>query len=137
MRILLLGSGGREHAFAWKISQSKQVEKLFIAPGNAGTENAGINIPISETDFDGLKRFALDEKIDMVVVGPEKPLVEGVVDFFANDDELKSIPVIGPDKKGAMLEGSKQFSKNFMQKHNIGTRALAMALSTIAVQLSR
>lgn len=132
MRILLLGSGGREHAFAWKISQSKQVEKLFIAPGNAGTENAGINIPISETDFDGLKRFALDEKIDMVVVGPEKPLVEGVVDFFANDDELKSIPVIGPDKKGAMLEGSKQFSKNFMQKHNIPTaRYLSVTQSNL------
>ncbi|MBO7315715.1 MAG: phosphoribosylamine--glycine ligase [Paludibacteraceae bacterium] len=132
MRILLLGSGGREHAFAWKISQSKQVEKLFIAPGNAGTENAGINIPISETDFDGLKRFTLDEKIDMVVVGPEKPLVEGVVDFFANDDELKSIPVIGPDKKGAMLEGSKQFSKNFMQKHNIPTaRYLSVTQSNL------
>ena len=121
MRILLLGSGGREHAFAWKISKSSQVEKLFIAPGNAGTESVGVNLAIAENDFEGLKQFALAEKIDMVVVGPEKPLVEGVVDFFSNDEELRHIPVIGPDKQGAMLEGSKQFSKNFMMKHGIPT----------------
>lgn len=121
MKILLLGSGGREHAFAWKISKSSQVEKLFIAPGNAGTESVGVNLAIAENDFEGLKQFALAEKIDMVVVGPEKPLVEGVVDFFSNDEELRHIPVIGPDKQGAMLEGSKQFSKNFMMKHGIPT----------------
>lgn len=121
MKILLLGSGGREHAFAWKISQSSQVEKLFIAPGNAGTEKVGTNLAIAENDFENLKKVVLAENIDMVVVGPEKPLVEGVVDFFANDVDLKNIPVIGPDKQGAMLEGSKQFSKNFMVKHNIPT----------------
>lgn len=121
MKILLLGSGGREHAFAWKISQSSQVEKLFIAPGNAGTEKVGTNLAIAENDFENLKKVVLTENIDMVVVGPEKPLVEGVVDFFANDVDLKNIPVIGPDKQGAMLEGSKQFSKNFMVKHNIPT----------------
>lgn len=121
MKILLLGSGGREHAFAWKISQSSQVEKLFIAPGNAGTEKVGTNLAIAENDFDNLKKVVLSENIDMVVVGPEKPLVEGVVDFFANDADLKNIPVIGPDKQGAMLEGSKQFSKNFMVKHSIPT----------------
>lgn len=121
MKILLLGSGGREHAFAWKISKSSQVEKLFIAPGNAGTESVGVNLAIAENDFEGLKQFALAEKIDMVVVGPEKPLVEGVVDFFSNDEELRHIPVIGPDRQGAMLEGSKQFSKNFMMKHGIPT----------------
>ncbi len=121
MKILLLGSGGREHAFAWKISKSSQVEKLFIAPGNAGTESVGVNPAIAEHHFEGLKQFALAEKIDMVVVGPEKPLVEGVVDFFSNDEELRHIPVIGPDKQGAMLEGSKQFSKNFMMKHGIPT----------------
>ena len=121
MKILLLGSGGREHAFAWKISKSSQVEKLFIAPGNVGTESVGVNLAIAENDFEGLKQFALAEKIDMVVVGPEKPLVEGVVDFFSNDEELRHIPVIGPDKQGAMLEGSKQFSKNFMMKHGIPT----------------
>lgn len=121
MKILLLGSGGREHAFAWKISQSSQVEKLFIAPGNAGTEKVGTNLAIAENDFENLKKVVLTENIDMVVVGPEKPLVEGVVDFFANNVDLKNIPVIGPDKQGAMLEGSKQFSKNFMVKHNIPT----------------
>ena len=123
MKILLLGSGGREHALAWKIAQSPKIEKLFIAPGNAGTTNAGENVDIKADDFESIKKFCLDEQIDMVVVGPEDPLVKGVYDFFKNDEQLKSIPVIGPSKQGAVLEGSKDFAKSFMSRHNIPTAA--------------
>ncbi|HKR07473.1 MAG TPA: phosphoribosylamine--glycine ligase [Bacteroidia bacterium] len=121
MNILLLGSGGREHALAWKISQSKHCDKLFVAPGNAGTARCGTNIPLSATDFEGVRKFVLENKIEMVVVGPEDPLVKGIHDFFLSDNELKKIPVIGPRKDGAQLEGSKDFSKQFMVRHNIPT----------------
>ena len=121
MRILLLGSGGREHALAWKIAQSKKVEKLFIAPGNAGTGNCGENVAIGVNDFDKLKDFALDNKVDMVVVGPEDPLVNGIYDAFKTDGRTNGIPVIGPSKQGAVLEGSKDFAKAFMARHNIPT----------------
>ncbi len=121
MNILILGSGGREHAFAWKLSQSKKLNKLFIAPGNAGTAACGININIAVDDFEGIKNCVLENDISMVVVGPEVPLVLGVHDFFLNDDVLKNIPVIGPQKDGAQLEGSKDFSKQFMEKNNIPT----------------
>lgn len=121
MKILLLGGGGREHALAWKIAQSEKVEKLFIAPGNAGTVNVGENIAIKADDFDKLKDFAVENAIDMVVVGPEDPLVKGIYDEFKNDERTSGIPVIGPSKKGAVLEGSKDFAKNFMQRHNIPT----------------
>lgn len=123
MRILLLGSGGREHALAWKISQSSKVEKLYIAPGNAGTASVGENVNIKVNDFQGIKDFCLDKQISMVVVGPEDPLVNGIYDFFKAEELLKSIPVIGPSKKGAVLEGSKDFAKGFMQRHNIPTAA--------------
>lgn len=123
MRILLLGSGGREHALAWKISQSSKVEKLYIAPGNAGTANVGENVDIKANDFEGIKSFCLDKQIQMVVVGPEDPLVKGIYDFFKEDELLKSIPVIGPSKQGAVLEGSKDFAKAFMQRHSIPTAA--------------
>ena len=121
MTILLLGSGGREHAFAWKMLQSPLCTKLFVAPGNAGTESIATNVNLKITDFDAIKAFALSEKIEMVVVGPEDPLVKGIFDFFQNDSDLKHIPVIGPSKKGAQLEGSKEFAKEFLVKHNIPT----------------
>ena len=121
MKILLLGSGGREHALAWKIAQSDKCEKLFIAPGNAGTSNVGENVPIGVNEFDKLKDFVVDNGINMVVVGPEDPLVKGIYDEFLNDERTKNIPVIGPSKKGAVLEGSKDFAKGFMQRHNIPT----------------
>lgn len=121
MKILLLGSGGREHALAWKIAQSKKVEKLFIAPGNAGTALTGENIDIKADDFEALKQFCLDNNVDMVVVGPEDPLVKGIYDDFKADARTKDIPVIGPSKQGAVLEGSKDFAKGFMQRHNIPT----------------
>ncbi len=121
MKILLLGSGGREHALAWKIAQSKKVEKLFIAPGNAGTALTGENIDIKADDFEALKQFCLDKNVDMVVVGPEDPLVKGIYDDFKADARTKDIPVIGPSKQGAVLEGSKDFAKGFMQRHNIPT----------------
>lgn len=121
MNILLLGSGGREHALAWKIAQSAKVEKLYIAPGNGGTLNVGENVNISANDFPALKQFVLSHNVNMVVVGPEDPLVNGVYDFFASDTELKSVPVIGPSKAGAQLEGSKDFAKAFMVRHNIPT----------------
>ncbi len=123
MRILLLGSGGREHALAWKIAQSPKTEKLFIAPGNAGTASAGENVALKADDFDGIKKFVLDNNVNMVVVGPEDPLVKGIYDYFKNDAELSSIPVIGPSKAGAELEGSKEFAKGFMKRHNIPTAA--------------
>ncbi|AUC16627.1 phosphoribosylamine--glycine ligase [Tenacibaculum sp. SZ-18] len=121
MNILVLGSGGREHAFTHKLSQSKKINKLFVAPGNAGTDKIAINIAINPTDFEAVKKVVLEQDINMVVVGPEAPLVEGVHDFFLSDEELKSVPVIGPKKDGALLEGSKDFSKQFMEKHNIPT----------------
>ena len=123
MKILLLGSGGREHALAWKIAQSPKCEKLYIAPGNAGTQEVGENVSIKVNDFEGIKVFVLRNRIQMVVVGPEDPLVNGICDFFKNDDELKDIPVIGPSKKGATLEGSKDFAKGFMGRHGIPTAA--------------
>lgn len=123
MTILLLGSGGREHALAWKILQSKKCSQLFVAPGNAGTETIAKNINISPTDFEAIKNFAIQEKIEMVVVGPEDPLVAGIYDFFKNDENLKHIPVIGPSKIGAQLEGSKEFAKEFLVKNNIPTAA--------------
>lgn len=121
MKILLLGSGGREHALAWKMVQSNRLEKLFIAPGNAGTAQLGQNINIKANDFENLGRFCIDEGIDMVVVGPEDPLVKGIVDFFHSEPSLKNIPVIGPSGKGALLEGSKEFAKEFMKRHGIPT----------------
>ena len=123
MKLLLLGSGGREHALAWKIAQSPKIEKLYIAPGNAGTASVGENVPLKADDFDGIKTFVLSHAIDMVVVGPEDPLVKGVYDFFKQDAQLKDIPVIGPSKAGAVLEGSKDFAKSFMQRHGIPTAA--------------
>lgn len=123
MKLLLLGSGGREHALAWKIAQSPKIEKVFIAPGNAGTEQVGENVDISATDFPAIKSFVLEKGIDMVVVGPEDPLVKGVYDFFKEDNSLKHIPVIGPSKEGAQLEGSKDFAKAFMMRHAIPTAA--------------
>ncbi|MEE0521172.1 MAG: phosphoribosylamine--glycine ligase [Bacteroidaceae bacterium] len=123
MKLLLLGSGGREHALAWKIAQSQKIEKLFIAPGNAGTASVGENVDIKADDFEGIKQFVLANGVDMVVVGPEDPLVKGIYDFFKQDCQLASIPVIGPSKQGAVLEGSKDFAKSFMQCHGIPTAA--------------
>ena len=123
MKLLLLGSGGREHALAWKIAQSPQVEKLYIAPGNAGTAGVGENVSIKADDFEAIKTFVIDNAVDMVVVGPEDPLVKGVYDFFKADSRLSSIPVIGPSRQGAVLEGSKDFAKAFMQRHHIPTAA--------------
>ncbi len=122
-RILLLGSGGREHALAWKISQSEKCEKLYIAPGNAGTAEVGENVNIKADDFESIKIFVLRNRVQMVVVGPEDPLVKGIYDYFKNDPELRDIPVIGPSKAGAVLEGSKDFAKGFMQRHGIPTAA--------------
>ena len=121
MNILLLGSGGRECALAWKLKQSPKTDRLFIAPGNAGTAAIGTNVEISATDFDALGRFAVENHIDMVVVGPEDPLVKGIYDYFVAHDELKHITVIGPSKEGARLEGSKEFAKGFMMRHHIPT----------------
>ena len=123
MNILLLGSGGREHALAWKIAQSAKCSKLFIAPGNAGTEAVGENVAIAVDDFDNLKNFAVEKKVDMIVVGPEDPLVNGVYDIFKEDERTACIPVIGPSKAGAVLEGSKDFAKSFMKRHHIPTAA--------------
>lgn len=123
MKLLLLGSGGREHALAWKIAQSPKVEKLYIAPGNAGTAEVGENVAIKADDFDGIGRFVLEHAVDMVVVGPEDPLVKGVYDYFKSDSRLANIPVIGPSAKGAILEGSKDFAKGFMKRHQIPTAA--------------
>lgn len=121
MKLLLLGSGGREHALAWKIAQSPKIEKLYVAPGNAGTSNVAENVAIKGDDFDSIRQFVLENGIDMVVVGPEDPLVKGIYDYFQQDEALKSIPVIGPSKAGAVLEGSKEFAKEFMQRHGIPT----------------
>lgn len=121
MKVLLLGSGGREHALAWKIAQSAKVEKLFVAPGNAGTATCGENVDIKADDFETLKQFVADNAVDMVVVGPEDPLVKGIYDDFKNDPRTASVPIIGPSKAGAVLEGSKDFAKAFMMRHNIPT----------------
>lgn len=121
MKVLLLGSGGREHALAWKIAKSAKVEKLFVAPGNAGTATCGENVDIKADDFEALKQFVADNAVDMVVVGPEDPLVKGIYDDFKNDPRTASVPVIGPSKAGAVLEGSKDFAKAFMMRHNIPT----------------
>lgn len=121
--ILLIGSGGREHALAWKIAQSPKVDQLFIAPGNAGTASVGKNVALKETDFDAIARFVQKNDISMVVVGPEVPLVEGIVDYFKSQPELSGVDIIGPSKAGAQLEGSKDFAKAFMMRHNIPTAA--------------
>ena len=121
MKILLLGSGGREHALAWKIAQSSKCEKLYIAPGNGGTGNVGENVPIKADDFEAIKQFCVEKQISMVVVGPEDPLVKGIYDDLKADARTKLIPVIGPSKAGAVLEGSKDFAKGFMQRHHIPT----------------
>ena len=130
MKLLLLGSGGREHALAWKIAQSPKIEKLYVAPGNAGTSNVAENVAIKGDDFDGIRQFVLEKGIDMVVVGPEDPLVKGIYDYFQQDEALKSVPVIGPSKAGAVLEGSKEFAKGFMQRHGI------LRLVTVALRAS-
>ncbi|GAB6012579.1 phosphoribosylamine--glycine ligase [Viscerimonas tarda] len=132
MNILLLGSGGREHALAWKIKQSDKVKNLYVAPGNAGTDGIAENVAIAATDFPAIKDFVLQKSINMVIVGPEDPLVKGIYDFFGNDALLKDIPVIGPSKEGAQLEGSKDFAKQFMQRHNIPTaRYKSFTLDTL------
>ena len=123
MNVLILGSGGREHAMAWKIAQSNLLTELFIAPGNAGTRDVGTNLDINQTDFEAVKKVALENKIELVIVGPEDPLVKGIHDFFLNDDALKNVNVIGPQKFAAQLEGSKEFAKEFMYRHNIPTAA--------------
>ena len=123
MNILLLGSGGREHALAWKIAKSSKLDKLFIAPGNAGTNQVGTNVNIKAEDFDAIKDFVLSNDVKMVVCGPEAPLVAGISDYFKNDEALKSIPVVGPSKEGAQLEGSKEYAKEFMMRHGIPTAA--------------
>lgn len=125
MNVLLLGSGGREHALAWKMSKSSQMGELYIAPGNAGTKQIGKNVPIQPTDFKAIKTFVLENNIKTVVVGPEAPLVEGIYDYFQADEQLKSIAVIGPSKKAAQLEGSKDFAKDFMKRHKIPTAKYA------------
>lgn len=125
MKLLLLGSGGREHALAWKIAQSEKIEKLYIAPGNAGTAGVGENVDIKADDFDRIGQFVVENQVDMVVVGPEDPLVKGIYDYFQERDELRAVPVIGPSKAGAVLEGSKDFAKGFMQRHHIPTAAYA------------
>ena len=123
MNILLLGSGGREHALAWKIAKSSKLDKLFIAPGNAGTSQVGTNVNIKAEDFDAIKEFVLANDVKMVVCGPEAPLVAGISDYFKNDETLKNIPVVGPSKEGAQLEGSKEYAKEFMMRHGIPTAA--------------
>ena len=125
MNILLLGSGGREHAMAYKIAQSPQCQQLFIAPGNAGTKACGINVNLKNDDFDAIKKFFIENDVQMLVVGPEAPLVAGIADFFKNDSQLSHVAVIGPSKLGATLEGSKEFAKHFMQKHGIPTARYA------------
>jgi len=125
MRVLLLGSGGREHAIAWKLAQSSQLEELYIAPGNAGTRHHGTNVDLKPTDFEAIKAFVLKKDIQMVVVGPEDPLVMGIHDFFLADEQIKKVPVIGPNKEAAQLEGSKDFAKAFMMRHNIPTAKYA------------
>lgn len=121
MNVLILGSGGREHAFAWKIAQSRQLENLYIAPGNAGTSHCGTNVPVGVNDFEAIKNLVWEKSIDLVLVGPEDPLVKGIHDYFLQDEVLKEVPVIGPKKDGAILEGSKDFSKQFMMRNHVPT----------------
>src|SRR5690606_5239410 len=123
MNILILGSGGREHTFAWKMTQSNKCKNLYVAPGNAGTAEIATNVAINPTDFEAVKETVLKYKIDMVVIGPEDPLVQGIVDFFKQDEALKNVMIIGPSERGALLEGSKQRAKEFMARHNIPTAA--------------
>ncbi|MDQ1296475.1 MAG: phosphoribosylamine---glycine ligase [Bacteroidota bacterium] len=123
MNILILGSGGREHALAWKLARSRKIRKIFIGPGNAGTSSVGTNLPLDPEDFIGVKRAVIENKINMVVIGPEAPLVRGIYDFFLSDGDLKTIPVIGPGKSAARLEGSKDFAKGFLSRHKIPTAA--------------
>lgn len=125
MKVLLLGSGGREHAIAWKLSQSSQLDELYIGPGNAGTRHHGTNVDLNPIDFEAIKAFVIKQKIDMIVVGPEDPLVLGISDFFAADEQLAKVAVIGPNKEAAQLEGSKDFAKAFMMRHNIPTARYA------------
>jgi phosphoribosylamine--glycine ligase len=134
MNVLLIGSGGREYTLAWKMAQSPKLNELFIAPGNGGTQQFGTNLPIDGEDFPAIKAAVLDNNIELVVVGPEAPLVEGIVDFFLHDDQLKTIPVIGPDKRAAMLEGSKDFAKEFMLNQNIPTAAYQTFTSSTVEQ---
>jgi phosphoribosylamine---glycine ligase len=137
MKVLLLGSGGREHALAWKIAQSSILDELFIAPGNAGTKKHGKNVDLSPTDFDAIKEFVITQQIDMVIVGPEEPLVNGIYDFFQADEQLKKVGIIGPSKFGAQLEGSKDFAKAFMARHAIPTAKYGtFTAETIAQGLS-
>ena len=132
MNILILGSGGREHALTWKLAQSKKVSKIFIGPGNAGTINSGTNLKLDPGNFQEVKNAVLENSIDMVIVGPEAPLVEGIHDYFLNDGSLRHIPVIGPDKSAARLEGSKDFAKDFLSRHNIPTaRYKSFDISTL------
>ena len=121
MNILIIGSGGREHTLAWKLKQSKKCSNLFIAPGNAGTALEGTNLEISINDFEGLKNAAIENKVELIIVGPEEPLVKGIVDYFKNDAKTMHINVIGPSKNASQLEGSKAFAKSFMQRHGIPT----------------
>ncbi|MBT3444635.1 MAG: phosphoribosylamine--glycine ligase, partial [Flavobacteriaceae bacterium] len=121
MNILVLGSGGREHTFCWKLAQSQMVSEIFVAPGNAGTAAMATNLDVGVNDFDAIKDAVIQNNIEFVVVGPEDPLVNGIHDFFLDDTQLKNIPVIGPQKLGATLEGSKEFAKAFMSRHNIPT----------------
>ena len=123
MKILLLGSGGREYTMAWKMAQSDLLTKLYIAPGNGGTEKFGVNVKLDGEDFDAIQSFVLAKEIEMVIVGPEAPLVAGIVDYFKANSKINYIPVIGPDKMGATLEGSKDFAKEFMARHNVPTAA--------------
>ena len=123
MNILILGSGGREHALTWKLAQSKKVSRIFIGPGNAGTSDSGTNLKLDPLNFQEVKKAVLENKIDIVIVGPEAPLVEGIHDFFLKDNSLRDIPVIGPDKSAARLEGSKDFAKDFLTRHRIPTAA--------------
>jgi phosphoribosylamine--glycine ligase len=125
MNVLLLGSGGREHAMAWKMAQSSLLNNLYIAPGNAGTKQVGQNVPLNPVDFESVKAFALEKEINLIVVGPEEPLVRGIYDFFLADSQTKHIPVIGPSQKAAQLEGSKDFAKEFMFRHGIPTAKYA------------
>ena len=121
MNILILGSGGREHAFAWKLAQSQLCDSLYIAPGNAGTASVGTNIPISYNDFEAVGKAVLENDVDLIIVGPEEPLVNGIVDYFESRPDLSKIKLIGPNKAGAQLEGSKDYSKSFMHKYGIPT----------------
>src|SRR5690554_2110477 len=136
MNILILGSGGREHTFAYKIAQSSRCSNLFVAPGNAGTASIATNVAIKVTDFEAIKNCVVENNIKMVVVGPEDPLVQGIADYFAETSELKNVMLIGPSKRGALLEGSKQLEKKFMMQHNIPTDRKSTRLNSSHVRIS-